>query len=65
MGTKKTASKNHGVRVLPSSPAGSRQLGRAKDLLNDDQRTALRQDLDRLARIRRDAEASSASLRMS
>ena len=65
MATKKMASNKTRVPVLPSSPSGGRALHRAKDLLNDDQRQELRSDLDRLARIRRDAEANSASLRLS
>lgn len=65
MATKKMASNKTRVPVLPSSPSGGRAIHRAKDLLNDDQRQELRSDLDRLARIRRDAEANSASLRLS
>jgi hypothetical protein len=65
MATKKMASHKTRVPVLPSSPSGGRGIRRAKDLLNDDQRQELRSDLDRLARIRREAEANSASLRLS
>jgi hypothetical protein len=65
MATKKMASKKARVPVLPSSPSGGRAIHRAKDLLDDNQRQALRSDLDRLARIRREAEAKSASLRLS
>ena len=65
MATKKIAPNKPRAPVLPSSPSGGRAIHRAKDLLNDDQRQELRSDLDRLARIRRDAEANSASLRLS
>ena len=51
--------------VLPTSPSGGKAIRRAKDLLNDGQRLELRSNLDRLARIRREAEANSASLRLS
>lgn len=74
MGTKKATSggakKTSGAAkksaaVLPSMPKSGRTIVRAGDLLSDSQRRTLRHDLDQLARIRRDAEASSSTLRLS
>lgn len=57
-------------RVLPPVKTSRRtskssKLRSVDDLLSTGQRRELRADLDRMARIRRDAEATSGALRLS
>ena len=65
MGTKKVATSGAKTTVLPEQTATKgRRVVRAVDMLSDAQRQSLRKELSQLARIRREAEASSASLRL-
>ena len=63
--TKRAAGSRSKSAVLRAQPAKARTVERAVDMLSAKDRRALRNDLSELARIRRDAEANSASLRLS
>lgn len=66
MGSKKASASRAKSAVLPPQAAsGGQKVERAGDLLSDAQRKSLRTELSQLARIRREAEASSATLRLS
>lgn len=71
MAANRKASGKVASRVLPPVPdAGGKQgavqtFRRAGELLPKNEREALQRDLGRLAKIRRDAETSSATLRLS
>lgn len=66
MGSKKASASRAKSAVLPPQAAsGGQKVERAGDLLSAAQRKSLRSELSQLARIRREAEASSATLRLS
>lgn len=53
------------LKAFKGRAKGAKALRSADDLLSSAQRVALRKDLDRMARIRRDAEVSSSTLSLS
>jgi len=63
----KSVKKSGGGGVLPKaeSTAGGKSIRSVDDLLSGKQRKDLRADLHEMARLRRDAEASSGALRLS
>lgn len=65
MAVKKTKKATASTRVLPAvKKTTSRRLRSVDDLLTTPQRRQLNSDLDRMAKLRRNAEATSGTLRL-
>lgn len=62
---KRRASKGTAVLPKATSKAGSKSLRSVDQILTSGQRTKLRRDLSAMARSRREAEATSGTLRLS
>jgi len=62
---KRAASDGRAVLPKVSSKAGGRKIRSVDQMLSNEQRKALRADLSEMARRRREAEASSSTLRLS
>jgi hypothetical protein len=65
MAKKSAAGAKHDVLPKSSSSAGGKAIRSVDQILTDKQRTELRSDLTEMARLRREAEASSGTLRFS
>lgn len=67
MATKKAKASGRVLPPVKASRRGSSRLSlrSVDDLLSPSQRRELRADLDKMAKIRRDAEATSGTLRLS